>query len=113
VWHVVLTCRDTRVRLRNPGPTLTHNHESERTDWGRKNSMTDEPVSVTCYSGRTYAERPISFVWRGRKYVVKQVEKEWLEPGERSFTVKTKDGSTFILSHDQRSDAWTVIEIES
>jgi hypothetical protein len=77
----------------------------------RRDLMTDEPVSVTCYSGRTYAERPTSFVWRGRKYVVKQVEKEWLEPGERSFTVKTKDGSTFMLSHNQKTDAWTLIEI--
>jgi len=39
-------------------------------------------LKVTCYSGRSYADRPASFVWQGVKYEVKEVEREWLEPGE-------------------------------
>ncbi len=71
-----------------------------------------ESIFVTCYSGRHYADRPASFVWQGKKYEVKQVEKEWLEPGERYFVVKTKERERFKLCYHEPEDRWSVAELE-
>ncbi len=71
----------------------------------------DKPVQVTCYSGRVYADRPASFVWQDEKYEVKEVEKEWQEPGEKHFVVKTKDDRLFELCYHEGQDEWSIIEI--
>ncbi len=75
--------------------------------------MDDKPIAVVCYSGRTYADRPASFVWQGKKYDVKQVEKEWLEPGERHFVVKTEDEKRFEICYHEREDSWSLREAGS
>jgi hypothetical protein len=71
-----------------------------------------EPVLVTCYSGRSYADRPISFIWQGKRYEVKEVEKEWLEPGERHFVVKTEEPWRFELCYHETEDCWSLAELE-
>ena len=73
--------------------------------------MAVKPVQVTCYSGHTYAERPESLIWQGVEHKVKQVEKEWQEPGARLFKVLTEDGRFFILSYNERGDEWSAFEI--
>lgn len=73
--------------------------------------MVDKLVQVVCYSGRTYAERPVSLIWEGIEHKVKQIEKEWQEPGARLFKVVTEDGSLFILSYNERGDEWSAFEI--
>jgi hypothetical protein len=72
--------------------------------------MGGEVVSVACYSGARYAERPTSFDWRGAGYSVKRVESEWLEPGERHFRVRTEDDRLFELCYDERADLWLIEE---
>ncbi len=49
-------------------------------------------LKVNCYSGRTYAERPESFQWQGVEYEIKEIEKEWLEPGVHYTGVQTGEG---------------------
>jgi hypothetical protein len=73
--------------------------------------MADKPVKVVCYSGHTYAERPVSLIWEGIKHKVKQIEKEWQEPGARLFQVRTGDGRLFILSYNERGDEWSAFEL--
>ena len=73
--------------------------------------MADKPVQVVCYSGHAYAERPVSFIWEGIEHKVKQIEKEWQEPGARLFQVRTEDGRLFILSYNERGDEWSAFEI--
>jgi hypothetical protein len=73
--------------------------------------MAVKPVQVTCYSGHTYAERPESLIWEGIEYKVKQIEKEWQEPGARLFKVVTEDGRLFILSYNERGDEWSAFEL--
>ena len=68
-------------------------------------------LKVNCYSGRIYADRPSSFVWQDRKYEVKEVEKEWQEPGERHFLIKTQDEKRFRLCYDESQDQWSITEI--
>jgi len=71
----------------------------------------DKPIQVTCYSGRVYADRPASFVWQDEKYEVKEVEKEWQEPGERHFQVLTQDEKRFRLCYNEGQDQWSITEI--
>ena len=73
--------------------------------------MIDRPVLVSCYSGLTYAERPESLTWQGTEYRVKQIEKEWQEPGARLFQVRSEDGRLFILSYNERGDEWSAFEL--
>ncbi len=67
-------------------------------------------LKVTCYSGERYAERPISFIWQGTQYQVEEVEKAWLEPGERCFLVRTKDNKRFKLCYNEVTDKWQISE---
>jgi hypothetical protein len=73
--------------------------------------MTDKPVKVVCYSGHTYAERPMSLIWEGIEHKVKEIEKEWQEPGARLFKVRIEDGRLFILSYNERGDEWSAFEL--
>ena len=67
-------------------------------------------LKVSCYSGHTYAERPRSFRWQSREYEVEEIEKEWLEPRERFFQVRTKDNKLFQLCYNEVKDRWSLIE---
>jgi hypothetical protein len=73
--------------------------------------MADRTVLVTCYSGYTYAERPVSLVWEGVEHKVKKIEKEWQEPGARLFQVRTEGGGLFVLSYNERGDEWSAYEL--
>ena len=68
-------------------------------------------IKVNCYSGHTYAERPVSFIWQGIEYEVEEIEKAWQEPGERYFQVRTKDNKLFRLSYNETEDQWSLIEL--
>ncbi len=68
-------------------------------------------VQVSCYSGRTYAERPKSFMWEGKGYKVEEVEKEWREPGRKFFKVTTDGGKLFELYYDEAKDIWSAVEL--
>ena len=70
-----------------------------------------QSVQVTCYSGRIYADRPVSFVWQGARYEVEKVEREWQEPGQKHFQVLTRDRKNFRLCYNEGQDQWSIIEI--
>jgi len=73
--------------------------------------MAEGRVLVSCYSGRTYADRPVSLIWEGIERKIVEVEKEWLEPGARLFKVHTEDGRFFVLSYNERGDEWAAFEV--
>ncbi|MDP2729250.1 MAG: DUF6504 family protein [Dehalococcoidales bacterium] len=66
---------------------------------------------VHCYSGYTYAERPASFCWQGMEYEVKEIEKEWREPGKRCFQVRTEDNKLFRLCYNETDKEWSLTEL--
>ena len=76
-----------------------------------------QATQVQCYSGRSYAERPASFVWQDRHYAVKDIEKEWLEPGQKHFAVIaiSNNGEAsekrFEIYYDERGDSWSLHEL--
>ena len=65
-----------------------------------------EAVTVECYSGYTYAERPVAFVWRGRRYVIGCVLKRWRSPNGHNFRVRIPDGDQFELICYEAKDEW-------
>ena len=69
-------------------------------------------LKVNCYSGHTYAERPQSFEWQGIEYEVEEIEKAWLEPGERHFRVRTGAGKFFQLCYNETEGEWWLTEME-
>lgn len=100
LWHGVLT----RVRHQRKIEAMAYEHV----------------IQIQCYSGRSYADRPASFVWQDRQYQVKDIEKEWLEPGQKHFVVVTtsakgekseKDEKRFDICYDEREDAWSLTEL--
>jgi len=68
-------------------------------------------LQVNCYSGHTYAERPMSFQWQGEEYQIEEVEKEWLEPDERHFHVRTRDNKLFQLCYNKTKKEWSLTEV--
>ena len=72
-----------------------------------------DSLIVRCYSGHSYAERPKSFTWQGVEYEVEEIEKEWREPQERHFKVKTKDNKLFQLCYNESQDRWSLTDVRS
>lgn len=68
-------------------------------------------LKVNCYSGQSYAERPKSFMWEGVEYKVEEIEKEWREPENRYFQVRTKDNKLFQLCYNESQDQWSLTEL--
>lgn len=68
-------------------------------------------LKVNCYSGQTYAERPVSFTWEGKEYEVAEIEKEWRGVGTKNFRVRTKDNKLFQLCYNESQDQWSLTEL--
>ncbi len=72
--------------------------------------MVNAPITVTveCYSGYTFAERPIAFVWNDRRYRVEQILKRWRSPQGPGFRVLTADNAQFELTYNTARDEWSL-----
>ena len=74
-------------------------------------------MQVESYSGYRRAERPISFLFQGKKLMVDEVERSWVEEEvdlrahRRIFIVTTRDGGRFKLSYSERTDTWWLEEL--
>ena len=68
-------------------------------------------LEVNCYSGHTYAERPVSFLWQGTEYEVAEIDKRWQEPGEKYFQVSTRDNKLFRFCYNEAEKQWALIEL--
>lgn len=65
-------------------------------------------INVRCHSSHRYAERPISFTLEGVTHTVSRIEKEWLGPGKRYFTISTENSEIFELCYDEQRDEWSI-----
>ena len=76
------------------------------------------PIRVACRSGRSYADRPTSFVWNGERYDISGIEREWLEPGGKHFIVKAaiagnaESEKNWHICYDTSEDLWRLYEIQ-
>jgi hypothetical protein len=64
-------------------------------------------VSVECYSGSAYAERPTAFIWEGIRLEIGAILNRWRTPVGNVFRVQTIDGLEFELAYDEGVDRWT------
>jgi len=71
--------------------------------------MALDKIEVKCYSGHTYAQRPIAFSWQDEEHKISRIEKEWLEPGKKCFSVTTEDEKLFELCYNEAQDQWWLI----
>lgn len=62
---------------------------------------------VECYSGSSFAERPRTLTWQGRRLQIKEIHSRWTSPEGRGFDVSTTDGSIFRLFYFQEEDRWS------
>jgi hypothetical protein len=68
--------------------------------------MAAEPVE--CYSGTTYAQRPVALTWEGARLPITEVEAGWRTADGRAFRVRTEDGRAFNLAYDESNDTWLI-----
>lgn len=68
--------------------------------------MDSQEVAVECFSGVTYADRPLSFVKGNVRYRVSEVVRRWREPGKSCFRVLTEQGLVCDLTYDEQSGKW-------
>jgi hypothetical protein len=71
-----------------------------------------DDIKVKCYSGHTYAQRPVSFTWRNINYPISKIESEWLEPGKKFFRIVTEDEKVFELCYNEAQDKWRLMSQE-
>ncbi|MGD0353597.1 MAG: hypothetical protein ABSB38_08965 [Dehalococcoidia bacterium] len=71
------------------------------------------PLQVKCYSGHSYAQRPVSFFWQDKQHQISRIETEWLEPGKKFFRVVNEDEKLFELCYNEAQDKWWLICQES
>jgi hypothetical protein len=65
-------------------------------------------VEVESYSGYKADERPRRFRLGERWFNVEEVGDRWYDPEATYFRVKTEDGASYILRHDERAGVWTM-----
>jgi hypothetical protein len=65
-------------------------------------------IQVSCYAGHRGEQEPRQLDFDGRQVVVTDVLDRWLEPTYRYFKVRGEDGATYIVRHDEPTDAWTL-----
>ena len=67
--------------------------------------------AVECYSGTTYAERPVAVHWQGRRLAVEHVLRAWRTPDGPGFEVTVAGQHRFGLQFDEATGTWDVQEI--
>jgi hypothetical protein len=70
--------------------------------------QSDVTHHVECFSGHTYAQRPVAFVWQGERLEVSEVEAEWHTAEGKRFWVLTSAGERFELYYLTAEDEWTI-----
>lgn len=71
-----------------------------------------EHLMVRGYSGYKAQEKPRSFIFQGKEYIIDNIEKTWIEEDfstrERKifFKVKAQDDQAFEISYNPTKDFW-------
>jgi len=70
-------------------------------------------VSVECYSGTRYAERPVALTWNGERLSIESVERAWQTPDGMAFTVRVAGGLHFELTYQPTRDQWIAQSLQA
>ena len=63
---------------------------------------------VECYSGFTYADKPVILTWEDRRMEISRILAEWRTPEKNHFRVRTAEGREFELAYSQATDEWQI-----
>jgi len=64
---------------------------------------------VECRSDAEYADRPLAFIWQGRRLEIAEILARSHKPNEKGFRIKTTDGQAFDLIYREIPDDWLVL----
>ena len=70
--------------------------------------MGETTAQVECYSGHTYAQRPVAFVWNGQRVEIDEIETDENFPEGKYFRVRTSNGLRFELTYLTNEDKWII-----
>ena len=65
-------------------------------------------LTVECYSGARYAEKPQAFTWQGQRLPVEEVLQTYRTPDGLRFRVLTTDQQVYELIYVQSNDEWEI-----
>lgn len=65
-----------------------------------------EPVSVEAYAGGSYPGHPRAVEWRGHRYPIETVEREWRTPAGVFFVVRCAAGPRLTLCYHESTYHW-------
>ena len=69
-------------------------------------------IQVECYAGHKAGDRPIKF-WLGDIVLfVESIEDQWYG-SDAYFRVRADDGNTYVLSHNEMNNQWTLASFRS
>ena len=66
----------------------------------------NEAIDVEVHLMADGAIRPLAFSWRGRRYRVTSIGRQWEQDGERHFLVMTLDEQVYELAYLQKEGGW-------
>jgi hypothetical protein len=72
----------------------------------------DDRLSVECYSGARYGQRPTAFIWRGERHEIAAVLQEWRTPGGYYFRVITQAELRCDLLYDEDAAEWRIVWLD-
>ncbi len=75
-----------------------------------------EKISVESYSGYKLHESPRAFIFRGRRYIIREIIDRWYEGSVSSddpvidyFKVRTDDGMEYVIRYNSYQDEWDIV----
>jgi len=69
----------------------------------------NEPLLVEARVGRGGRLRPRSFLWRGQRYSVASIGRQWIDDGGTHFLVMAEGSGTFELALAPDTGAWRLV----
>ena len=63
-------------------------------------------IGVECYAGHRGEQTPRVLVLGDRRIDVTEGVDAWLGPDHRYFKLRSADGDTYLVRHDEQSDTW-------
>lgn len=70
-------------------------------------------LQVECYAGHKADERPLAFRHGGRQVRVADIVDRWYGPDHAYFKLLGDDGALYLIRHDQETDGWELILMET
>lgn len=68
-------------------------------------------VRVETYDGHKGAERPVAFVWKGRRIACAEVLDRWYGEDHEYFKARGDDGRVYLLRYHRGEDRWEISSI--